>query len=163
MQSNLKLTRRQFLAFELAQDFLCLTATDHLLEVTSFSIDQIVPLMNVPDSVMGIASYRSEIIGVIDLPGLLDMPSLCEQYEHQTFQTIVVRHHERIAGFAVNAIGQLLQVNNSELIPTSPKNLPRKFIKCVQSSYHPPKGKDMLVIDITRLFDILEAISNIEL
>lgn len=161
MQSNLKFTRRQFLAFELAKDFRCLTATEHLLEVTSFSIDQIVPIMDVPDSVMGLANYRSAIIGVIDLPALLDLPSLCEQYEHQTFQTVVVRHNEKIAGFCVSSIGQLLQVNNHELVSTAPKNLPRKFIKCVQSSYQPLKGKDMLVIDITKLFDILEAISNI--
>ncbi|HHP7230427.1 MAG TPA: chemotaxis protein CheW [Xenococcaceae cyanobacterium] len=155
--------KQQFLAFDLAEDLHCMTSTEFLLEVTTFRVEQILPILNLPQMVMGLSNYRSEILSIIDLPALLGLPGFYTKREQQFFNTIVVKHNSKIAGLAVPYIGQLFHAKPTEMQTSYPQRIPNALRKCTSNTYHPIKGKDMLVIDLGQLFAILENKRAIEL
>jgi chemotaxis signal transduction protein len=108
----------QFLSFQVPPDIHAMVSAQELTEIVSLSPNQIVPIPDVPPQVMGVCSWRGEVLWLVDLGYLLGQDSLFQQgYRHANYSLIVVRHQRNTLGLVVNQIGTMIWHNASEIYP----------------------------------------------
>lgn len=150
----------QFLVFQLTIEIQAMLSTEFLGEVLKCEVSQIVPILDMPKSVMGVRSNRGEVLWVIDLPLLLELTPLYAHGIRLYYDVMVMHSQEQVAGFAVPKVGQLVNYRSSNMQPP-PKDLPQPLGKCSDGLYRLPQGKDMLVLNAARLFDLLKIHSDL--
>jgi positive phototaxis protein PixI len=150
-----KTTPNQFLIFDLTPNLQGMISTVYLNEVMTCDLSQVLPIFDVPPSVMGICNNRSEILWMVDLPCLLELPPLYAKMG-QSCNTMIVHQEGQVVGFVVLNIGQLIQCNIANIQAAPLQSLPRRLGKCVDGLYRLPQGKDMLVLNGPKLFDLLK-------
>ncbi len=153
----------QFLVFDLTSNLQGMISTAHLNEVMTCDLSQVLPIFDVPHAVMGICNNRSEILWLVDLPCLLELTPLYTRSDRQSCNTMIIHQEGQVAGFVVLTIGQLIQCNISNIKAAPLQFLPRRLGKCVDGVYRLPQGKDMLVINVAKLFDLLKINSSVDL
>ena len=85
---------QQFLRFHLLPDTTALLPVNHLVEVLTIPIGQIVPIPHMPAAVMGIYNWRGEILWMVDLGQLIGLPPLHQQASStSTYAVIVIHEH----------------------------------------------------------------------
>jgi positive phototaxis protein PixI len=127
-----------------------------ITEIMRCELTQIVPIFDVPNAVMGICNHRSEILWLVDLPYLLEIMPLYANSDRQFYNTMIISHEGRVAGFAVPNIKQPIYCNAANIQSLPLKSLPHRLGKCTDGIYRSPQGNDMLVINVNKLFDLLK-------
>ncbi len=130
--------------------------TEHLSEILTRDLVQIVPMFDMPVAVMGVTNnYRGEILWVIDLPCLLGLPPLSTCNLAARFNLMILRHQGQELALAVPQVGQLITCKINRMPRLSKQAIPDILEKCVEGIYQVSQSADMLVLDTARLFDLL--------
>ncbi|MCA1995261.1 MAG: chemotaxis protein CheW [Coleofasciculus sp. S288] len=80
----------QFLRFHLDPDMTALLPIEHLIEVLSIPLGQIVPIFNMPAWVMGVYNWRGEILWMVDLGHLIGLTPWYQQNTSASIHRAVV-------------------------------------------------------------------------
>ena len=128
---------------EFAVDILNIQGINRMVEVTK------VP--NAPDYVEGIINLRGKVIPIIDLRKRLGLPK--KPYDKDT-RFIVVEINNKVIGFIVDSVNEVLRINSSITEPPPPvvSGIDSEFITAVG------KLEDRLLI----LLDIEKILSSAE-
>ncbi|WP_404789463.1 chemotaxis protein CheW [Altericista sp. CCNU0014] len=150
----------QFLIFQLAIDIQAMLSTECLGEVLKCEVSQIVPILDMPKPVMGVSSNRGEVLWLVDLSLLLELTPLYALGIRQYYDVMVMHYKDRVAGFAVPKVGQLVNYRVANMQPPILENLPGSFGRCLDGLYRRSQGKDTLVLNTAKLFDLLKKIPS---
>jgi positive phototaxis protein PixI len=85
-------TGDQFLQFRLYPDMTTLLGVQHIAEILTIPVGQVVPIPHMPAWVMGVYNWRGEILWVTDLGNLIGLPALHQQNLGRSHYSIVVIH-----------------------------------------------------------------------
>jgi positive phototaxis protein PixI len=147
----------QFLSFQVPPDIHAMVSAQELTEIVSLSPNQIVPIPDVPPQVMGVCSWRGEVLWLVDLGYLLGQDSLFQQgYRHANYSLIVVRHQRNTLGLVVNQIGTMIWHNASEIYPITPPPSATKLAPCFQGCWLTPQGKTLWFLDCQALINFFQ-------
>jgi positive phototaxis protein PixI len=91
----------QFLAFPLGSETKAMLPVSQLTEVLTVSVGQVVPIPDMPATVLGVYNWRGEILWIADLGKLLGLEPLHQQMRGQTaFKVLVSVSGRRLGGDA---------------------------------------------------------------
>ena len=149
----------QFLSFHLTSDLQALILTAQLGEVLTLDANQVVPIFDRPDAVMGICNHRGEVLWVVDLAALLGLETLFAQACRQQHSVMVIHQMQSHVGVAVRQVGQLIRCPASKIQPLPPTsiNLPPRLAFCLNGLYQTSAQKPFLVLDGEKILDLLKA------
>lgn len=103
------------LSFHLTPQLQAVISVDELIGLTTIETVNIAPIPDTPQAVMGIYSYRGNIVWVVDLPCLLGLTPLYLANTRQACSIIFLRAQQQIIGFAVHQLGQMMTLLENQL------------------------------------------------
>lgn len=146
-QAN-QLRSEPYLRFQLTAEMTALFSMEQVKESLLVDAEQITPLPNLPDPVIGIVSSRNHVFCVIDLAQLLMLPSVVTS--SQRYHIVVVgvsqslsqpaSESELLLGIAVERIQGITRLNSSKLqspIANFPASLTPYLRGCVGDEQTP--------------------------
>lgn len=119
----------EFIAFRLNDHDYCIDI-DSVREIRGWSVST--PLPHSPDYVQGLFNLRGAVIPIIDFAVRLGMPAKEPTPRHVI---IIVKIRDQVAGILVDAVSDILMVEEESLQPTPDvgSNMTRAFVKGVIS------------------------------
>jgi positive phototaxis protein PixI len=159
-------TTQQFLSFlpsSAAPAIRAMLPTQQLTEILSLSVNQIVPIPDVPAQVMGVCNWRGEVLWLIDLGALLGAEPFSQQaFRQSNYSAIVVRHQGYTVGLVVEQVSQMLWCNPAQIQPISIAQSPH-FSPGLQGYWLTPQAETLLVLDGASLihFFLTQTASNL--
>lgn len=94
---------------------------DNLYGLPIRSVQEILPLPHIlklpqlPDSILGVCLFRDDIIPVLDLTPQLQLSG--DQPEAETWQMVVISHHDRLCALAVRDIVEIINYESTDIEP----------------------------------------------
>ncbi len=150
----------QYLSFQLSTDLQTLLPTEQISEILTLELAQIVPMLDLPEAVMGVCDRRGNILWVVDLACLLDLEPLYLQSDRQQCSVIVIQQQQFCIGAAVAQLGQLIVCRPSQIQPfsaqASAQDMPSKLARCLQSICRHFDGTRHLILDGEKVLDLLK-------
>ena len=121
-----------YLRCQLTPELNVLLSMDCLQESLLVSGEQITPIPNLPEFVVGLMNSRDRVFCAIDLAQLLGLPSP-SLYSQRAYHLLVVRvspflaqrsgsEQELLLGLVVNRVQGLTRIASEEMQPPPPKN-----------------------------------------
>lgn len=152
-------TSHQFLSFHLTASLQALLPTAQLGEIVSLEANQIVPIFDLPEAVMGICNHRGEVLWIVDLAGLLGFETLFTQNCRQLYSVLVIHRQQSHVGVAVRQVGQLIRSPSAKIQPIQSlmADLSPKLAFCLRGLYQSTDQKTMLILDGEKVLDLLKA------
>jgi positive phototaxis protein PixI len=147
----------QFLSFDINAGLRGMLAAELVREVVNWDVQQIVPIFDAPEAVMGVGSYRGDVLWLVDLPCLLGVTPLYHQAGRQHYSIIVLKQKEKMVGLAVAQVGQLLSFETAQIQLEPLPHLPYKLALCLRGAYQASKQSEFLILEPAKLFDLLTA------
>jgi positive phototaxis protein PixI len=143
-----------------------LLPTQYLTEIISVSVDQVVPVAEVPMQVMGVTNYRGMVLWLLDLGYLLGQtPLFTKGSRIHHLSVTVVEHQQESLGLVVDQVQQLLPYAPSALLqPQRAQFSHRVSLETASKSALPPyilgywqqdQAATLPVLDLPALFDRL--------
>lgn len=110
-----KTAGQPYLRVRLDPQTLAILSLRYLQEVVVFPVQHLTPMPNLPPCLLGLINRRSRVFWAIDLPSLLQFPSLA--FKAQQYNTVIVRAGEMTAGLIVPAVEGMVRLTNERLEP----------------------------------------------
>ncbi len=130
-------------------DYITFGVSDVLLGIPITNVDEInrnldvTPVPHAPPSVIGVLNLRGDVVTIIDLARVLDLPQV--ESTRQSRVVIVRSYGERI-GLKVDRIADVVRVNPAALEPV-PSNMNSLDIRFFRGVYRLPR-EIMAVLDV---------------
>jgi positive phototaxis protein PixI len=114
-------TGDKFLRCQLATDYTALVYVNHVTAVITVNIAEILAVPHMPNFVLGIYSWRGEIIWLLDLACQLGVSALSSLETGQTsYPVIIAQVAEQSFGLAVPQIFDIEEHDTKQLHPATP-------------------------------------------
>ncbi len=152
----------QFLTFPLGSDTLAMLSVDHLKEVLTLPVGQVMPIPDMAAYVLGAYNWRGEILWVIDLGQLLGLESLYQQMGNASNYKVIVSQPDRKSasptylGLAVINVDDMHWCNPSD-IESAPTAATPNLSPFLRGFTLGNKGEMLLAIDATAIFDCMQS------
>jgi positive phototaxis protein PixI len=123
-------TGERLLRFPLGYEETALLPLEQITEIIRVNVDEILPVPELPPSVLGICNWRGTMLWLIDLNHLLGYQSLAgQQKELATPMAMIVRDNDRTLGLVVQRVNDIELHELQQLQPAvpglfSPQQLP---------------------------------------
>ncbi len=116
---------RKFLTFQLCPETQAMVEAESILATLQVSKEQIVPIPDMPDWVMGAYNWRGEILWIVDLAHHLDLidPLSVSQSQSQHQSVLITQVEGLSMGIAVDQVHDMLSFS-LEAITSSPTTTP---------------------------------------
>jgi positive phototaxis protein PixI len=139
----------QFLTFLLPPNQKVMISTKQLVEIVNISINQIVPIPDVPSHVMGVSNWRGEVLWLVDLGYMLGFDPLhaIGGYTQVTYKTILVRSQGQIMGLVVGGVAQMIWCTPDQIQPSSTNYVTAELASYLRGYYLAPDRGLTLVLD----------------
>lgn len=145
----------QMLSFCLTPQLQAVISVDELISLATIETANIAPMPDTPQSVMGIYSHRGTITWIIDLPYLLGLTPLYLANTRQACSIIFLRAGEKIVGFAVHQVGQMLTLSESQLQRGYTNPGAQRLNWCINGIYNTHTGT-MISMQGKKIFELLK-------
>jgi positive phototaxis protein PixI len=145
----------QLLSFKLTSTLQGALSTELLSEVLTLEASQIVPIFDLPESVMGICNHRGDVLWLIDLAHLLGLEPLFSQNTGTVYSVMVLSFQHLILGVVVAKVGHLISCNPAVIQPLA-ANEPFKLGEVLQGLYQDPQGNTFRVVNGQEIFNIFK-------
>jgi positive phototaxis protein PixI len=157
--AELQTPTAQFLQLYLDADLPVLLPVQQLVEIMTISIEQIVPLFQMPAWVMGVYNWRGEVLWMVDLNHFLGLTPWYRQAHYASKHTIIVLRvgpqnrlagdeKQAVLGLVVNRVETMVSCN-PELIqtPSDQQNLPATIQPFLQGCWQKSIAEVHLILD----------------
>jgi twitching motility protein PilI len=136
-----------YLKFALTDEIAAVLTIVQVQETMVIPADQLTPVPNLPEWVVGLMNAQNKVFMVIDLPQVMGLPMTTPRA--QQYHIIVVRailnQQEFPLGLVVNRIQGLVQVMDDEILPAGGA-FPQQFIPYL-GGYLPREGQKLMVLN----------------
>jgi positive phototaxis protein PixI len=127
---------QQFLRFQLPGQTPAMVPTQHLTEILSLNLSQIVPISDTNPAMMGVYNWRGEVLWLLDLGCWLGLEPLYKQGLHQGKLNVIIIHRlGQTLGLGVAQVEQMIWCDLSEIQPSLDPNVPPALAGCLQGHW----------------------------
>ncbi|MGL5081116.1 MAG: chemotaxis protein CheW [Microcoleaceae cyanobacterium] len=111
---------QSFLSVRLGPEFQLLLSTQPLLEILNLNPRHLVSVPQMPASVVGVCTWKQEVLWIIDLANLLGLGSqLTANVLTSHCSVLVMKTQNGNLGLMVNQVGQVVSCNPAQIQPIS--------------------------------------------
>ncbi len=146
---------RKFLQFQIGKTDHALLEAELVTEIITISPREILPVPQMIYSIMGIYSWRSEMLWIVDLANLVGYPPSLKSAELELNQVIVlvVQLQGQALGLVVPKVDNIVQLELAQLKNTS-KDLFSEEILFFLTGYFTDNDKNIIMLfDTEKIFD----------
>jgi positive phototaxis protein PixI len=130
--------------------------TPQLTEVLSLPLSQVVPIPDMPATLLGVCNWRGEVLWLVDLGSLLGFePLYAQNLQQGTLSIIVVHCQGRMLGLAVSEVEQMIRCASDQMQRTIAPNLTPELTRCLDAYWTAPNHEVFLVLNGDAVFDCL--------
>ena len=161
IQSNKQV--RKFLQFQLGksekvhksiQGDIALLDAEIVTEVITISPQDILPVPQMFYCVLGIYSWRSEMLWIVDLENLLGYPPpLTDDNPNRELLIMVVQYEGQSIGLVVSGIDNLIEQDLSKFKSSSPEIFSEDVLPFLQGYFTSADNDIIMVIDAEEIFN----------
>ncbi|MGF1540442.1 MAG: chemotaxis protein CheW [Pleurocapsa sp.] len=154
---------RKFLQFQLgskeknyqsaAQGDIALLDTEVVTEVITIASESILPVPQMFYCVLGIYSWRSEMLWIVDLENLLGYPPpLSQEGENRELLVMVVQFQGQSIGLVVSRIDNLIERDLQQLKPSSPEIFSEDVLPFLHGYFTSQNNDIVMLLDAEEIF-----------
>jgi positive phototaxis protein PixI len=108
-------TGQKFLSFQLADKDTAVIPIDYITEVFPMSLTEICGVPEMPDCLLGIYNWRSEMLWLLDLEDMLGYTAIDGSNSQLTMMTIVIRYEGKSLGLVVRKLLDIEWLNTEQM------------------------------------------------
>ncbi|AFZ36299.1 CheW protein [Stanieria cyanosphaera PCC 7437] len=149
---------RKFLQFQLAESKVnrALLEAELVTEIITISSTEILPVPQMLYCVLGIYSWRSEMLWIVDLENLLGYPSVlfsdAAVTEAKSLMTMIVQFQGQALGLVVSAVDNIVQLDLEEFKSPSPELFSNDVLPFLSSYFNSSHNEIMMLLDTAEIF-----------
>jgi positive phototaxis protein PixI len=144
----------KFLSLHLQDQQMVMLPLEQLTEVFNVSLTQIVPIPDVPSTVMGVCNWRGEVIWLVDLGSLLGFAPLHQQGFRQTnYKVVLLQKQGEVLGLAVPKVGQIREYGENQVQNAQFSHLHQRLQNCLLGFVVDDDRHTVLAIDGDKLLE----------
>lgn len=150
-------TQQKFLQFQLQGEEIALLNAAIAPEIRLVAADEIIPVPQLPDWVLGIYQWRGEILWLIDLGNLMGFSSL--SWQNKNF-AIVIESNARSLGLVVPKVSGLEEYDLQQLQKTSDDLFSPSLSPFVQGFFLKDDREILQLLNLEEIFSACSQIVN---
>lgn len=146
-----------FLSLSITSSLKAMLPTQQLAEVINIAPHEIVPIPQMPTTVVGVFPWQGEVLWVVDLSYWMGFePLLTSNFLLSNCSILKVKNQGKSLGILIYKVGKMIccqpQKNQS-----SPVHLPESILdhptrkNCITGAWIDPQGEKFLILDITSI------------
>jgi len=145
---------QKFLQFQLGKDRGLLLA-EMVREIITVPEKEILPVPQMPECVMGVYNWRSEMMWMIDLENLLGYQSpFLYSSENLSLMTMIVELEGQFLGLVVQNVNDIVEYDLEEMSERSSEIFSRELLPFLQGYFTNEINKQMmLLLSVESIFD----------
>ncbi len=149
-------TDQQFLQLYLEAEILTLLSIEHLVEIMTIPMGQVVPIFQMPSWVMGVYNWRGEVLWMVDLNHLVGFSPWYQQQGYTSkHMTVVIRSRSKagpsakdvVLGLVVNRIENIVLCEPDHIQAPSDFVVARNLVPFLKGVWPNPDGETCWVLD----------------
>ncbi len=152
--SSLKQVRK-FLQFQLSQTDYALLEAELVTEIITISPTEILPVPQMIYSILGIYSWRSEMLWIVDLANLVGYPPALEKAEVdlEHFIVLVIQFQGQALGLIVPKVDNIIQRELSELKSATREIFSEDILYFLSGYFTDNNNNIVMLIDTEKIFN----------
>ena len=154
---------RKFLQFQLgtnektyqssSRGDIALLDAEVVTEVITISSEDFLPVPQMFYCVLGIYSWRSEMLWIVDLENLLGYPPpLSEEATNQELLVMVIQFQGQSIGLVVSGIDNLIELDLQQFKPSSPELFSEDVMPFLHGYFTSQNNEIVMLIDAEEIF-----------
>jgi positive phototaxis protein PixI len=138
----------RFLRFQLGNDDTGLLPVDGVLQVLSIDVGEILPVPQMPSSVLGVYNWRGDMLWLVDFQKLVGLPPIFATHqENQNWMTIVINIQQKVIGLVVKQVDDIEPRDRREILPIKPGLFAAELIQFLQGYFITAEHQMLMVFD----------------
>lgn len=144
--------QERFLQVALGQGWVGVLALDRLQEVIRVPLEEILPLPGLEPWVLGVRSWRGDIVWIVDLAALLGLGSLSESGDLAlSVSALVIPSGEQMLGVVVERVETIAVLDPRSLQPLTPGLVPAGLARYLRGHFIDDQGQMLLLLEVEAL------------
>lgn len=158
--STTETSSAQYISFVLADHVRGMIPTHQLAETINLELGSIIQIPDVPPAVVGVCSWRGEVLWLVDLSYALQLsPLLVSDYQPAKCSVLRVTVNQQVFGILVAEVRQLIRCDRQQIIAGIPPQIKPEAAPLISGYFAPSPKETVLNIDLEAL---LTTIRNTE-
>ena len=151
----------RFLRFSLNSETTGLLSLDRLVEVIKVHPQEILPIPQVPDYLLGIANKRGEAVWIVDLLYLMGATHLSQrELVPEVCMAILVQADDRAIGLLVDRVSSIEVCNLTNLQPFSTQTLPSRLLPFFEGYFVDAEGNTLALLNVDTIIEKVENLNR---
>lgn len=146
---------RKFLQFQLSPNDYALLEAELVTEIITISPTEILPVPQMIYSVLGIYSWRSEMLWIVDLANLVGYPPALEtaEVELDNLIVLVIQLQGQALGLVIPKVDNIVQLELSELKLASKELFSEDILSFLAGYFTDNDNNIVMLIDAEKIFN----------
>ena len=147
----------RFLRFPLGDETTGLLSLDRLVEVIKVRPQEILPIPEVPEYLLGIVNRRGEGVWIVDLLYLIGATHLSQrELVPQVSMAILVQAEDRAIGLLVDRVSSIEVYNSTNLQPFPAQTLPSRLLSLFEGYFVDSEGNTLALLNVDTIIETVE-------
>lgn len=139
---------QQYLRFQLTTGMQGMLPTQQLTEISSLTLEQIIPIPDISPTVMGVCNWRGEVLWVMDLGYWLGFePLYTESFGKGRLNMMIIHHQRQTLGLGVKSVEQMIWCDVQQILPAPHIQGTPALLQCLQGYWSAPTGEVVLALN----------------
>ena len=154
--SNLRHVRK-FLQFQLSNNDYALLEAELVTEIITISPTEILPVPQMIYSILGIYSWRSEMLWILDLANLVGYPPALDtaEVELDNFIVLIIQLKGQSLGLIVPKVDNIVQLELTELKSASKELFSEDILSFLSGYFTDNSNNIIMLMDAEKIFNFL--------
>lgn len=140
--------QKRFLRFSLGAGWVGVLALEQMREVIRIRVEDILPIPALAPWVLGIHTWRGDIVWILDLRGLLGLKAISEASDPPiTLSALVLASKDQVLGLGVERVETIEGQDPTALQPLQPGMVPESLASYLNGYFIDTDGKMLLQLD----------------
>lgn len=149
--------KSRFLRFSLNAETEGLLSLEHLVEVIKVNPQEILPIPEVPEYLLGIANRRGEAVWIVDLLYLMGATHLSQRKPiPQVSMAILLQAEEQEIGLLVDRVRAIELYNSNNLQSFATQTLPPQILNFVEGYFIDEGGNTLTLLAVDNIIAKVE-------
>ena len=147
----------RFLRFPLGDETTGLLSLDRLVEVIKVRPQEILPIPEVPEYLLGIVNRRGEAVWIVDLLYLIGATHLSQrELVPEVYMAILVQAEEQAIGLLVERVSSIEVYNSTNLQPFPAQTLPSRLLTFFEGYFVDSGGNTLALLNVDTIIETVE-------
>jgi len=147
---------QQFLKFTLPDSTSVMVRSNHLTEVLSLNLQQVVSISDVNPALIGVYNWRGEVLWLLDLGAYLGSDPLYKtSFRLGKLNVVIVHFDGQTLGLCVDQVNEMIRCDVSEIQPPPTHDLHSMLQACTEGYFLDSEKKISWVLNAQTLLEKL--------